>query len=142
MMRGMLVAMALRPPGLPRSPSALLRLAALLLVLLYGWMAYSNSVSDSHDPLVGYGHGGASGWSSADDHGHGHDGAEADGHDRDGHQHGHDAADHSHDKPNLSRGSALAVWKGEQVWTPAERLPVPPGPYFPFERPPKAVPIS
>ena len=115
------------------------RLLVVFLLVFYGWAACANVLSASHDPVaVSHAHpvaGDANG-----DHGHSDDSPAAEGTDASAHQHDHDAADHSHEKQNLTRHAARLELAGAQHWGPAP-LGVPPSaPVFAFERPPRSVP--
>lgn len=112
----------------------------MLVALFHGWVAYASVVSTSHDPVSWPVHNSVPLVAQSDDHGHSHDERGTDDHDA-GHQHGHNAADHSHDKLDLPRTGAHASANSQNVWIAVNQAQVHPGPYFPFERPPKTIPI-
>jgi len=112
----------------------------VLVALFHSWVAYGSVVSTSHDPVSWPEHRSAPLAAQFDDHGHSHDEPGSDEHDA-GHQHGHNAADHSHDKLDLPRTGAYAAATSTDVWSAVGQAQVHPGRYFPFERPPKTVPI-
>lgn len=122
---------------------------ALLVAMLYGVMALANVVSLSHDPFAYAGHGSVAALVDAQDHGHDHD------HEEDGAAiaseaagggagalHGHHAADHSHDKQDLSKPAILAAAPAAHVWQPWAPASLAPHPVFTFERPPRPIPIA
>lgn len=117
------------------------RLLMLLVALFYGWAAFANVVSVSHDPVavaMHADHGSVVVAGAGGEHGHRHD----DPDDPDGreHQHGHNAADHSHEKQNLTTCTAPPGLRGGQCWVPTREGLPPPAPVFAFERPPRSVP--
>lgn len=112
----------------------------VLVALFHGWMACAGVVSNSHDPIDWPAHDNASLVAQTDGHSHSHDEPGTDDHGA-GHQHGHNAADHSHDKLDLPRPGTYAATTSTDVWSAVGQAQVHPGPYFPFERPPKVNPI-
>ncbi len=125
-----------------RRTPVIARLLVVLVALVYGWASYANIVSTSHDPATWLGHDDAPLLAAqSGGHDHDHDGSEPD--DRStGHQHGHHAADHSHDKPNLSGSETHAVLKLSDAWVTAPQVLAYPAPCYSFERPPRSLSMS
>ena len=118
------------------------RLLVLMLALLHVCSGIANMASTSHDMATWSGHDNATLLASqSGGHDHNHDEPEVDD-GSNGHQHGHHAADHSHDKPNLSGDNTLAVVRLEQSWRISLAALAYPAPCFSFERPPKALSMS
>lgn len=112
----------------------------VLVTLFHGWVACASIGSTSHDAVGWSMHDVAPLSAQIDDHGHSHDEPGTDDQDA-GHQHGHNPADHSHDKLDLPRLGADVAAASIDVLNAVSQVPAHPGPYFPFERPPKVIPI-
>ncbi|TVT77946.1 MAG: hypothetical protein FHP92_01815 [Denitromonas halophila] len=127
-----------------RHAAALARVMIIFVTLFYGWTNYANIVSASHEPAAWLTHADSQTLLvTADDHAHAHDHDDLlmVEHDGGAHQHGHNALDHSHDKQNLPyRGEHLTLDSATH-WERTPQASVPPGPSFPFERPPRVIPV-
>lgn len=110
---------------------------ALLLVLSQSWLSYAGIGFSSHAPAGSPWQDSATPATETGPHGHRHDDPEP--HDRNPwHQHPHNAADHSHDKPNLSRRNATAHARATDGWDETPPVSPRPAPRYSFERPPRS----
>jgi ABC-type nickel/cobalt efflux system permease component RcnA len=125
--------------SLRRGRSMVTRIFIVLIALFYGYMAYANVVSTSHDPT---GHDNAQlAASDAGGHDHDHDTHSNEGGGA-GHQHGQHTSDHSHDKSNLPNNASNTLVKIPVTWNKSAQTSGYPEPCFFFERPPKQLPVS
>jgi hypothetical protein len=111
------------------------------MAVAHCWMSFANAVSLSHHPAQARsaGHGEFS--AGAHQHGHRHD-QPLSGEDRGMPASEHHGTDHSHDKPNLPASVGLAALHLPDYLHGIEHDLVDDPPHYPFERPPRPLPLN